>query len=666
MKKYFTHIEGLRGVAILLVILYHLMPNICPSGYYGVDIFLMISGYFLISGLLKDDGKNFNIIEFTQKKLSRIFPPLLLMVIAMLTLALWVMAGSELYLAAKTAFFSLCGYCNIFLDTETQGYFAGNSARNPFLHTWYLAVLLQVYCLFALITFTLRPFSRKIKWGAYLTLGAISLGVVIYHRFILPYFQPHESMTPMYYWTWSRIFEVVAGAAILLLPKIRYRIFRNILIPIGMLLVLYCCFFPGRHIILIIPASTLLLWGATEAETSRILDNRILRFFGKHSFSLYLWHWPIIVYINYIKESPTYISIVVICIAFILLGIASWHLTEKKRWRLCLTAPTWGLCLFLAYHLSHNSYISRRIHPHVYAATDAVARCVQPEVCPDYPDYGYKLWLSTKNSELTAQKQKFLLRLGSNSKRPSFLMMGDSHASSFVPGMAEIATRLNISGYYLPVYTTPFHNRMCGRQVFRFDNANAQACMEWLSMHPEIHSVVLIQRWSIRLTSLLHDESMPLHYNGNPVSTNRLYNNTEQALIHFCERLKSLGKQVIIMTEVPSVTTSPNPYIRRALLHNHTIDTEKLTCSMERYYQYFGDHLNTFSKLEESGLCKVIPIHQALMKHGIFCAYENGKVLMDDTNHISALGAILYAQEHYTDWAPLLSTQKKSLESSHP
>ena len=71
MRKFITHIEALRGLAILLVVLFHLVPDFCPNGYYGVDIFLMISGYFLISGILNKNQGEFSLKEFINKKIIR-------------------------------------------------------------------------------------------------------------------------------------------------------------------------------------------------------------------------------------------------------------------------------------------------------------------------------------------------------------------------------------------------------------------------------------------------------------------------------------------------------------------------------------------------------------------------------------------------------------------
>lgn len=654
MKKYYTHIEALRGMAILLVMLYHLMPQYCPKGYIGVDIFLMISGYFLISRLLRNDEKKFNIIEFTNQKILRIYSPLILMVLFMSIVSLWVMAESELHLATKTAFYSLCAYSNVFLDAETQGYFANDVGRNPFVHTWFLSVILQVYFLFSVVTWLLRRFSSKIKWMAYIAIGLVSLSVVAYYRFIIPLIHPHEIMIPMYYWTWGRIYEVVAGACLLLIPTIRPCFFSNLLTPVGMLILFYCCFSVEKHPELIVLAGAMLIKGNSENWSSKILDNKFFRFFGKYSFSLYLWHWPIIVYSRYAIENTSMAIAFILFGGSILVGMLAWSLAEKKRCPLWILLPIWGGGVCVEYYLMTDDTLSRKIHPHIYEASEQEIRHVRSELCPDYPDYGYKTWIATKYFTDGISKGKILLKLGKNAQKATFLMMGDSHAFSFMPGMAEIAARLNISGYYLPMYVTPFHNRMCSSKRLQFDADNAKALTEWLMKHQEIQQIVLIQRWSIRFSHKMNNESMPLHYDGSTINSKHLYEDTEKALADFCEKLKKLGKNVIIVTEVPAVPINPSSYLRRALIFNHTIDTRKITCTVSDYYRMQEPFLNTFAKLENMGLCEILPIHQALLKSGAFSAYANGKILMKDDDHISSSGGVLYAQEHYRDWERLL------------
>lgn len=660
-KKFFTHIEALRGLAILAVVLYHLLPNACPNGFLGVDIFLMITGYLLILGLLKNDGKDFSLFAFVNKKILRIFPPLLVMLIPMLLVGFWCMSSAELLLAVQTAFYSLFGWSNIFLDSSTGGYFATNSWTNPFVHTWYLSVVLQVYCLFAIIMFLVRPFSRAAKWCVVGLIGAASVGIIVYYRFILPPMHPYEGMVNLYYWTWSRLFEVVGGAFVLILPTLRWRFVRVLLTPVALAIVLYCCFASQKHLEVLLLASGVLLWGQSEGWGARLLDNPFFRFFGKYSFSIYLWHWPLIVYRNYAVESVSVWDNVFLFCGCIALGVGAYYIAEKRIWKIWLICGLWLLTLACSYFLTGNQSIDKKIHPEVWEAFHVESPFIEQKVMTDYPSEGFKAWKESNTAD-NVSGAPFLFQIGTPEATPSFIVMGDSHASAFLPGISAIAEYLNISGYYFPSYVTPFYDRMCIRLNFRFSGTQYLMLMEWLKKHPEIRSVVLIQRWSIRLIDNMNDESMPAHYDGSEVSFDDLYNNTELALENFCQKFKEEGRRVVIMTEVPPVKVDPAPYVRRAILHAHSIDSHLLSCFSHEYYARFARHLKSFERLEKKGVCEIVPIHQHLLKNGKFSAYEDGKVLMSDDDHISDVGAIMYAREHYKEWAALL---KPLLNESH-
>lgn len=661
MKKHLTHIEALRGLAILLVVLFHLAPDFCPSGFIGVDMFLLISGYLLVRGLLKNDSKDFSLLEFANKKLLRIFPPLLCMVVPMLIIGLWFIINPELKIAANTAYYSLLGYSNIYLTNATKGYFSFESQFNPFVHTWYLSVILQMYCIFALTTFALKPFSKTIKWGVFLILGLLSLGLVIYYKLIAPHLNPHEEVENIYYLTWCRVFEVVGGALVLLLPCIKYRFLRLLLPPVAMVLIIFFAFLDIESRFLVIPLTGLLLWGQMEKESSWLLDNAFFRFFGKYSFSFYIWHWPIIVYFNYSTESVEIWHKILIFVISIGLAVVTYYLAEKRKWKLWLIALIWGISMLITFVIRNNNSISQSIHPHIYEFFSAGETYESVELCTDYGS-SVDSWDESDINQADTEGASSMnfLRLGDKSIKASFIMIGDSHAGAFSAGMAQIAHSLKISGYYIPVYVTPFYNRMCIREAFRFSEEKKNRLFDWLKRHPEIKNVVIVQRWSIRLTKRLNDEAMPVRYDGSEVPNSHCYQDAERALEKFCLNLKDIGKQAIIMTEVPPVAVNPASYVRRALLHGTSLNMDALTCPAAFYYNNFSSQLMTFSALEQKGVCKVLPIHRHLLMKGEFCAIKDNKVWMEDSNHISECGAVMYAREFYEVWRPYLCPNEET------
>ena len=466
-------------------------------------------------------------------------------------------------------------------------------------------------------------------------------------------------MVPLYFHTWGRMFVVVGGACILLLPTIRNESIKSIFSIAAIAAVIYCCFSVNKYQELILVSTCVLLWMASTNWTGKIIDNPFFRFLGKYSFSIYLWHWPLIVYCNYITEHISYFGYILLFIICISIGILAFYAVEKSLWKLRYVVLVWLTSVCCLYFVLNTDNISKKLHPEVYEAGNMQTLHIQKVHIQDYDSANYIDWHSGSVHEIQSSNNPVCFdMLGNPSQRPSFIMMGDSHASAFKPGMAEIANKLNICGYYFPSYVTPFHNRMCGRSLFRFSEEQSTALFEWLKKHPEIKNIVLIQRWSIRLTEKRNDESMPLKYNGTPVISNQFYEDTERAFVQFCRNLNQIGKRVFIMTEVPPVEANPGSYIRRALLHNHNLDTNLLSCTEEKYIQMFHRQLSTLNKLELHGICRVIHIEKRLFENGIFNAFKNNKVLMQDDDHISDAGGILYAQKYYEDWAKLQTTEE--------
>lgn len=655
MKNYLPHIDALRGIAIMMVLLYHLWPGVCPHGYFGVDMFLMVSGYFLVAGLLKNEGKDFSIAAFIQKKLLRLFPPLLVMIMVMVPVGMWVMTGDELSFAAKTAYNALLGKANIFLNENSLGYFAGDSQNNPFLHTWYLSVIMQVYLIFALSVLVLKRFSVQVKWMVVLLLGVFSLGFIAYARVIVPAMEPYTEIPPLYYQTWSRVFEVVAGACILLLPKNKSRLIGKWFAIPAFLIVIFCCFAPEKNMGLLLCASGVMIWLVPEGVSAGLMNNAVWRYLGKCSFSIYLWHWPIIVYSCYCQEHRTVLGDVLLFAVCLGVGILFFHLVEKRRWRLWVTVLVWCAAAAGSYFVAVSANIGKMLHPGVHAVLESQHVSLRAIPWGDFDGSATQTWLFPEGTAADTESEKVLVQLGDTCQPPSFVLLGDSHARAFAPGMSVIAERLKLSGYYAPLYVTPFHDRMCTRSRYRFSAQDADALLAWLEKHGEIKNVVLMQRWSIRMREQgINDEAMPLRYDGSYVPLTDVYQDTESALIQFCDRLSKIGKQVIVVTEVPPVKTKPAPFLRRALLHHHSTDSELLTCTTEHYHSLFKRQLETFDKMSRDGVCKVVPIHSALLKDGVFRAYAHHAVLMYDDDHISASGAIIYAREHYADWRSLL------------
>ncbi|MEO0780285.1 MAG: acyltransferase family protein [Pseudomonadota bacterium] len=304
--SYRPEIDGMRAIAVIAVIIYHLKitlsgNTLLTGGFLGVDVFFVLSG-FLITGLLVDEFHKTGRIrlnEFYWRRARRILPPLILVMLVSLPVAWAVLLPSELErytlsLAAALAFVS-----NFFWFLELSDYGAQSGLLQPFLHTWSLAIEEQFYLIFPLLMIVLmRYLTLRHVMAAIAGLAALGFLLAAVTTALHPAFS--------FYTPTSRAWELLAGA--LLAVASRYGAGRLngcgfLYVPGLSLLVLGWAFVtqdllamrhPGVGTLPVIAATCGLIWCADPREpVTRILSTGPMVWIGKVSYSLYLWHFPI-------------------------------------------------------------------------------------------------------------------------------------------------------------------------------------------------------------------------------------------------------------------------------------------------------------------------------------------------------------------------------------
>ncbi len=215
-------ITSLRGLAIILIILFHLNPEHFPYGYFGVEVFLVISGYLLMKSLQKQQMQ-IRLGEFARKKVLRLFTPVAVIVPLTLLAGMFLLDYTDLATASSTGGYTLIGAANRFLAVIQSDYFAQDSSGNPFLHMWYLAVTVQIYLLFAggcvLYRYLPKRAAASLFWiaGIGSFLWAYSYPI---HNLLQEIGVPvWEQVRPTsHYMTLPRLWEVCAGILLAIYP----------------------------------------------------------------------------------------------------------------------------------------------------------------------------------------------------------------------------------------------------------------------------------------------------------------------------------------------------------------------------------------------------------------------------------------------------------------
>jgi len=311
MKK-IDEIQFLRCLAVLSVVFFHLYPKIFSGGFIGVDIFFVISGY-LMAKIIKE--KKQSLSEFYLARLKRILPCLYTIILLVLIFSFFIFLHSHFILAFKSSVSSLLFFSNIFFWLTTQDYFTVSKIYLPLLHTWSISLELQFYFLLPLI-FLLIKNKKNIKFCLIL-LAIIS--------FLLSYISINK--TYAFYLLPFRLHEFLLGSFLFYLPKLKISTYvcDFIFILLVSIIIYFIIFlepidFPGVKSFLISFIIFIILYFNNYYYTLLLIRNSLVQFLGKISYSLFLVHWPIIVFFKYffVRDLYFYEELILLCLVFTL------------------------------------------------------------------------------------------------------------------------------------------------------------------------------------------------------------------------------------------------------------------------------------------------------------------------------------------------------------
>jgi len=329
--KHRADIDGLRAVAVIAVLLFHADIG-CSGGYVGVDVFFVISGFLITGLILKDLNRDrFSIVEFWERRVRRILPALALVVFSTLIAGWFLLLGRDFEALGKSVVAQVMLLSNVYF-WRGSGYFARIGQDTPLLHTWSLAVEEQFYLLFPLLLIALRRLSPKALIPAILLFSGASFSLSVYWS----YHNPNAN----FYLLPTRAWELLMGAFLAAYSARRAskRWLAEILSWSGLFAILWSIFqyspdtrFPGAAALLPCVGTAFLIQSNRDSLTSvgTFLATRPVVFVGLISYSLYLWHWPVLVFAEYwtIERLPL-VHRVLLLLGSIGLAALSWKFVE--------------------------------------------------------------------------------------------------------------------------------------------------------------------------------------------------------------------------------------------------------------------------------------------------------------------------------------------------
>ena len=516
-NHYRSEIDGLRAVSVIGVVLFHLGLGF-PGGFVGVDVFFVISGYLITGILLRQLGENrFSLMDFWARRVRRIVPAAIVMVVGTLLIGGLLQTPDRYASLARSAMAHVLMASNCYF-TRDQGYFAEKSDYEPLLHTWSLSVEEQFYLIFPLIVcFVWKRAPQRL---------AIVFTSVALISFSWSWLEVASDPKWAFFLLPARGWELLAGAFLATLPQKTTRSFCDeAWAVLGLALVLAPMFlfdrqtaFPGPAALPPVLGAALLIWTGGGTKIGKLLGWRALVKIGLISYSLYLWHWPFVVFAREMVLELTVTWKISLLAASLLVSYLSWRWVEmpfrsglllaSRRRALIFGLTSAGALFTIAFSIKSSGGFPSRL--------PAELRLIISDIT----------W---NGAEYTSAKSESV-PIGFQDDGPvDFILWGDSHGASAAPAVNAAALDLKLKGNaYLnngtPPVTGLWFADMSEASATEMVALNERVIAEIIDSKPK--AVFLVGRWvarcegyneaemigepeSVRFTTMLIDSMIP-------------------------------------------------------------------------------------------------------------------------------------------------------------
>jgi len=634
--NYRPEIDGLRALAVLGVLIYHLNPSWLPGGYLGVDIFFVISGFLITSILVKGWEKgDFSYKEFYLRRARRILPAMLVVTALTCFASYFILFPDEMKSAGRACRQAmLC--CSNYFFAKGDGYFDPGAESNPFLHTWSLGVEEQFYFVFPI--FGLLAFRRgwlKARWvGGFVLIGLIGASLLSHFTPTYAFFSLESRAWELALGSWL----AVANARGSILTWLKTEVFGFL----SLLLMIVSLIFLGRSGATPAPAALLPVIGAALFIAGRAggecsLIHRVftlppMLYLGRISYVLYLVHWPVIVLVKARFGNLDAACLGGLALLSLLISVILHHgLEEPLRRGTALKATSVFLSfLAIAWLLL---FVASQVAVSLKGQVNSQLLAEMTRVLPEYTD--------KKEGRTTP------FRIGDLSKQATLGLWGDSHALALGKGLdLELKSR----GLCCEVWAKGGH--LPGNGIELNDDLldmNDRA-LKALA-RPEIKTVFIAARWSVYL------KGKSLNMRGRSVDDPHIKNSSnaqeaatliEASLDRSIQQLKmAKGKEIVLSYPVPELNVHAPYHLIKLARNGDSIDEARFNYPLEFYIQRHDLTLPMLDRLvSKFDLLSLHPEKLFINKQGLQIS-AGGLALYCDDDHLSREGAVRLAQSFF-------------------
>ncbi|WKZ29420.1 MAG: acyltransferase family protein [Patescibacteria group bacterium] len=650
---YRPDIDGLRGLAVLAVVAFHAFPEWVPAGFMGVDIFFVISGFLIASIILSGLEKgSFSFLEFYARRVRRIFPSLIIVLIATFV-AGWLFLSKEELLHTGKHLLGGATFSSNFLLWEESGYFDVESDRKVLLHLWSLAIEEQFYLVFPLLLWGVHRLRAR-------PLVVLSAGVLASFAWNIAVAKAQPVMD--FYAPQTRAWELLLGAVLAssthrpsaILASIaatidkwlirggrdipwwpKARVFEQFcailgafLLAFGFAVIIKEDLFPSWWALLpTLGAALLISAGANAWINRRVLSQRTLVWCGLISFPLYLWHWPLLSYSRIVVGVET-----------------SWVL--KSGLVAVSIILAWLTYRFVEKPVRYDKLISPRTLLVALAALGVIGVSVMWSDGFAFRSVSRKLETYLRSVKLGAggcvsiDDPAMFCRLGAQDAPLTAFVTGDSHAESMRPAFAAYA-RAKGQSFVFGSSRPPLLGLSCPDSGWQYADPYAQRnrqIFEYVKEHG-IRDVFLVARWTnynddrIRIARPRPSAEETM-YEGRRASFRALQEGLEQTI----EAYRAIGVHVYLVVDNPLQKYRPVDVLRRSERTDDTMNALSLTTEEHETAQgWMAALLHSYAGSNVT----VLDFTDVYCLEGRCPLVKNGRFLYFDSDHLSEDGAML-------------------------
>ena len=639
-QKYRADIDGLRAVAVGLVVAYHAYPSrlsgtsIFSGGFVGVDVFFVISGFLISSIIFSEisDGK-FRFKTFYARRIRRIFPPLIVVLLACLALGAMLLLTGEFRDLAKFVAASAGFVANIAL-LQDVGYFNTGAETKPLLHIWSLGIEEQFYLIWPVTLYA----ASKLKFDYFFLLLVIFAGSFAANMAYMNY-----DVAAAFYLPYTRFFELTIGSGIAYFTTFRSpgvlgrplhdaatRLFEhpwfcNVLSFAGVALILAANVvltqdspFPGwRALVPTAGAALIIAAGAGAWFNRRILAHPFMVFIGVLSYSIYLWHWPLFSFLFISTPEPTRLERVAVVLASVGLSWLSYLLVERPVRFSKRKGTVLALCLTMAGVGLAGVFLNQWQGLNLRGRPDDVKQLSWEDSDPAC----YKLL----NVGAEAGHDAIFCYMSRGTSDDTVAILGDSMANSLYPGFRTIYGNRHMGVINLGVGTcAPFRN-LYGSFVWNRDcNTINDKIYAYVVGNPHIRTVVLgFSAWDLK--------NMSFDASRSPLSLASKFARMEQQVNADIAYLRAHGKYVVVTFDGPNLNVLP----RHCIMVGAACDVKK--SAVEPPNKPFMDFWNRiFANRSDICIFQQAPL---LRTGDFYLLRRDGELAFRDDHHLSYFGS---------------------------